>query len=91
LGQSTGEKLMVGEIECLLRLNLRIGQVWSAEIESSARGREKVFVMQPAQDRIGANRLGFSAAMARVWMRVVDVGGRRIRNTGTFSLRKLWM
>jgi hypothetical protein len=35
--------------------------------------------MQPAEDRIGTNRIGFSAAMARIWMRAVDVGGRRIR------------
>jgi len=42
----------------------------------------RVFVMQLAEDRIGTNRIGFCAAMARIWMRVVDSGRWRIRNAG---------
>ena len=40
--------------------------LWSAKTSLSTDGCEKVFVAQPAQDRIGMNRVGFSAAMARI-------------------------
>ena len=39
--------------------------------------------MQPAKDRIGMDGIRFSAAMARIWMWVVEIGERRIGNTGT--------
>ena len=39
--------------------------------------------MQSAKDRIGADGIRFSAAVARIWMWVVDIGERRIGNTGT--------
>jgi hypothetical protein len=39
--------------------------------------------VQPAKDRIGTDGIRFSAAVARIWMRLVDVGGRRIRYART--------
>ena len=32
--------------------------------------------MQPAKDRIGMDGIRFSAAMARIWMWVVEIGAR---------------
>jgi hypothetical protein len=32
--------------------------------------------MQPAEDRIGADCMRFSAAMARIWICVVEIGER---------------
>ena len=37
--------------------------LWSAKTRSSAGSREGVFVMQPAQDRFGTDRIEFSATM----------------------------
>jgi hypothetical protein len=39
--------------------------------------------MQPTQDRLGADGVRFSAAMARIGMWVLDRGERQIRDTGT--------
>jgi len=39
--------------------------------------------VQPAKDRIGTDGIRFSAAVARIWMRVVEIGERRIGYTGT--------
>jgi hypothetical protein len=35
-------------------------------------------MVQPAKDRIGTDGIRFSAAMARTWMQVAEIGGRRI-------------
>ena len=39
--------------------------------------------MQSAKDRFGQDGIRISAAMARIWMSVVEIGERRIGNTGT--------
>ena len=39
--------------------------------------------MQAAKDRISTDGIRFSAAMARIWMWMVEIGERRIGNTGT--------
>jgi hypothetical protein len=39
--------------------------------------------MQPGKDRFGSDGIRLSAAMARIWMWVVEIGQRRIGNTGT--------
>lgn len=43
--------------------------------------------MQSVKDRIGTDGIQFCAAMARIWMWVVEIGERRIGNTGTHRLR----
>ena len=57
--------------------------LWSAKIASRAGGREEVFVMQAAQDRIGADGIRFSEAMARTRMQIVKNDDGRIGKTGT--------
>src|SRR5438552_594616 len=57
--------------------------VWSAKTQSRTRGREEVFVMQSAEDRIGTDCVGFPVAMARTGLLVVTPRGRRIGNTRT--------
>jgi hypothetical protein len=52
-------------------------------VMSCTGGREEVFVMQAAEDRIGMDGIRFSAAMARIGMRMVDIGEWRIGDTGT--------
>lgn len=39
--------------------------------------------MQPAENRMGSDRIGLLAAMTRYWLLVVGIGGRGIRNTRT--------
>jgi hypothetical protein len=58
--------------DCLRRL--------SAIVQSHARGREEVFVMQAAEDGIGMDGMRFSAADGATWDRVLDMGERRIGN-----------
>jgi hypothetical protein len=58
-------------------------RLWSAKTRSSAGSREGVFVMQPAKDRFGTDRIGFSATMPRRRTREDDGTDRRIENTGT--------
>jgi hypothetical protein len=41
------------------------GPLWSAKIALRTGGREEVFVMQPAKDRIGTDGVRFSATMSR--------------------------
>jgi hypothetical protein len=40
-------------------------------------------VMQSAKDRLGTDGVRFSAAMARIWMRVVAIDGRGIWDAWT--------
>ena len=57
--------------------------LWSAKISSRIGGRQEVFVMQPAKDRIATDGIRFSAAIARIWTWVFKKGEGRIGNTGT--------
>ena len=57
--------------------------LWSAKTRLSAGSREGVFVMQPAKDRFGTDRIGFSATMPRRRSREDDGVDRRIGYTGT--------
>ena len=58
------------------------GRHWALTEFLRMTGREKVFVMQPTQDRLGMDGIRLSAAMARFGMRVGECE-RRIGNTRT--------
>src|SRR6266404_561402 len=57
--------------------------LWSAKIALRTGGREEVFVMQPAKNRIGTDGVRFSATMSRSRLRNDLHGGRWIGNTRT--------
>src|SRR6266436_801064 len=57
--------------------------LWSAKIELRTSRCEEILVMQSAKDRLGSDGVRFSAAMARIWMRVVAIGGRGIWDAWT--------
>ena len=59
------------------------GGVWPAKIESRTGRCEEILVMQSAKDRLGTDGVRFSAAMARIWMRVVAIDGRGIWDAWT--------
>ena len=53
------------------------------KIASRTGGRDEVFVVQPAKDRIATDGIRLFAAMARIRMQVVEIGMQRIGYTGT--------
>jgi len=57
--------------------------LWSAKIALRIGGRQEVFVMQAAKDRIDTDGKRFSAAMTRVWTWVFKMGERRIGDAVT--------
>src|SRR5450759_3172698 len=61
----------------------RLRCLWSAKIESRTGRCEEILVMQSAKDRLGTDGVRFSAAMARIWMRVVAIDGRGIWDAWT--------
>ena len=76
MGQSTGEKLIVGEIERLLRLNLRIGQGLSP-IEFRSIDRQGLFCLLKSPQYRGVEacercaRVGFGLLHTRAGSRLI--------------------
>ncbi|SRR5258708_5482963 len=74
---------VLGGQPCRVLPQLRFGSLWCAKIELRTSRCEKILVMQSAKDRLGSDGVRFSAAMARIWMRVVAIGGRGIWDAWT--------
>jgi len=59
-------------------------------IQSRVGQREGVFVMQPAKDPFGSDGIRLSAAMARIGNREDEGTDRRIGNTGTQPVVRIY-